>query len=443
MIGNPLTRFKIFGLALCAVAPALPAAAQAPPAPSTADRPLIVAKDMSETVHLDAPVTRIVVSQPNIADVVVTTNQSFYVRGKVVGSTNILIYGRGGKLSRILDVQVGYDAEGLQRDIAAALPGEHITVANVAGGLLLSGEVSTPDAEERALALAERVAPKAVTSTIVVHDTQQISLEVRMVEVNRNALDAFGIELSANSGGGIVFSGGGGLGGGGSPAGTLTLTPRLGVGSLTATLQSLETKGAARTLAKPTLTALSGQDASFLAGGEVPIPVPSPGSNGATAIGIEYHEFGVQLNFTPTLFPSGMIRLKVAPQVSAIDSANGVTIEGTQVPGFTVRKATTTIELRDGESFAIAGLFQRSYSNSVSQMPGVGSIPVLGALFRSSSWQRNETELVILVTPHIINGPGPQPDPLAGGNEPSAIDVILDGISHDKKLQNTVADRKN
>jgi pilus assembly protein CpaC len=379
MTRNPITRALLLGLALCAPGAALKAAAQVPSAP---DRPLFVANGMSAAVHVDAPFGRLVVAQPAIADVVPTTNQSFYVRGKTLGATNILIYGPNGRLSRIIDVQVGYDAAGVQRAIADALPDEHIVATSVTGGILLSGEVSTSDVEQRALAVAERIAPKAVTSTLAVRDAQQISLDVRIVEVSRSALDALGIQLSADSGGGIVFSGGGVLGGGGTPAGTLTLTPRLGVGSLTMQLQALETKGAARTLAKPTLTALSGQDASFLAGGEIPIPVPSPGANGAVTVGIEYHQFGVQLNFTPTYYPNGLIRLKVAPQVSALDQADGATIAGFHVPAFTVRKATTTVELRDGQSFAIAGMFQRAYNYSLSLVPGLGQVPVLGALFR-------------------------------------------------------------
>jgi pilus assembly protein CpaC len=432
------THALILGLAVTPAGAGLSARAQTPMVPQAATQSISVAKDKSATFHLDAPVGKIVVSQPDVAEIVATTNQSFYIRGKAVGSTNILIYDRSLRLRQVIDLQVGYDAPGLQRDIAAALPHEHIVVSNLAGGLLVGGEASTASVADRALALAERAAPKAVTSAITVRDSQQIALDVRILEVNRTALEDFGIDIAADSGGGIVFSATQGLAA--SPAGTLTLTPRLGVGSLTATLRALEQKGVARTLAKPNLVALSGQDASFLAGGEIPVPIPSGTTGG---IGIEYRQFGVQLNFTPTLYPNGLIRLKVAPEVSQLDQADGVTIVGYKVPALTVRKASTTIELRDGQSFAIAGLFQNGYNNNTSQLPGVGQIPVLGALFRSASWQRNETELVIIVTPHLVTGdPGPLPDPLANAREPSAIDVILDGVALDKPMHVSVSGSK-
>ena len=183
--------------------------------------------------------------------------------------------------------------------------------------------------------------------------------------------------------------------------------------------------------------ALSGQDASFLAGGEVPVPVP----NGLTGVTIEYRQFGVQLAFTPTLFPDQMIRLKVAPEVSQLDPAHGVTLAGYNVPALTVRRASTTIELRDGQSFAIAGLFQHSYSNTLNQLPGVSQLPIIGTLFRSANWQRNETELVIIVTPHLVTGEPPlPPDPTTSTGEPSAIDLILQGLA-DHDTQSITAKR--
>jgi pilus assembly protein CpaC len=426
-------------LPLSALAPTLavllmtagPAAAQIERPAETASEAIRVPKNKSVVFHLDAPAGKIVMTQSDIAEIVATTDQSFYVRGKAIGSTNLLIYDRDLHLIRVIDVDVGYDAAGLQQDLRATLPGEHIGVTPLGGGVLLTGDVSTNSAAARALALAEQMAPKAVTSAMIIRQAQEIALDVRIVEVDRTALKDFGIDLSAGTNsGGIVFSAAQGLIGSPTPAGVLTLKPAIAGGSLTATLRALEQKGVARTLAKPNLTALSGEDASFLAGGEIPVPVPTGVTGG---IGIEYRQFGVQLHFTPTLYPDGLIRLKVAPEVSQLDKADGVTIVGYQVPALTIRRASTTVELRDGQSFAIAGLFQHSFSDSIDQLPGVGKLPIIGALFRSSNWQKNETELVIIVTPRLVNSDAPlPPDPMASSQEPSTIDTILQGALEDQ-----------
>lgn len=429
MIHNIL-RPAAIGLTAAALSLASPAAALAPTSEglastATPSQTIVVAKNKSVAFHLDGAVGKVVIAQPEIAEIVATTDRSFYIRGKALGATNVLVYGPDLRLSRVIDVNVGYDAAGLQSDIAQALPTEHILVSCLSGGLLLTGDASNNSAADRAMVLAEQMAPKAVTSAIRVRDAQQIGLDVRIVEVNRTALESFGIDVKAASGdGNILFSAAQGLIGTANPAGTLTFSPRLGSGSLTATLRALEQKGLARTLAKPNLVALSGQDASFLAGGEIPVPVP----NGLNGVTIQYRQFGVQLAFTPTLYADDMIRLKVAPEVSQLDPANGVTIVGYNVPALTIRRASTTIELRDGQSFAIAGLFQHSYSNSLDQLPGMSKLPILGALFRSSNWRRNETELVIVVTPHLVTGQSPTPaDPALNAGEPSAIDLILQG----------------
>jgi len=429
-------------LSLCALALLLglgaPALAQTSPSVMTASQTILVPKNKSAAFRLEGPVGKLVIAQPDIAEIVATTDQSFYIRGKALGSTNVLVYDARQRLSRVIDVEVGYDAAGLQSDIAQTLPDEHIVVSCLSGGLLLTGYASNNSVADRALALAEQMAPRAVTSTIRVRDAQQIALDVRVVEVNRTTLEDFGIDVNAANGtGNIVFSAAQGLVGSPTPAGSLTVGPRLGSGSLTATLRALEQKGQARTLAKPNLVALSGQDASFLAGGEVPVPVP----NGLTGVTIEYRQFGVQLAFTPTLFPDQMIRLKVAPEVSQLDPAHGVTLAGYNVPALTVRRASTTIELRDGQSFAIAGLFQHSYSNTLNQLPGVSQLPIIGTLFRSANWQRNETELVIIVTPHLVTGEPPlPPDPTTSTGEPSAIDLILQGLA-DHDTQSITAKR--
>ena len=400
-----------------------------------ASRSLVIPKDKSAALRLAGRVTEVVVSQPDIAEIVATTDQSFYVRGKALGSTNILIYGPGKQLVEVIDVKVGYDTAALRADLAAIFPGETIEVRNLADGLLLTGEVSNGGVARRAEAIAKRYAPAGVSSAIQVRGSQQVVLEVRIIEASRRSLKEFGFDLQAANQSGITFSSGSGILSGQASAGKLSVTSKVGAGSLTATLSALEAKGVIRTLAQPNLVALSGEPASFLAGGEFPFPVPQ----GDRQIAIDFRPFGVNLNFLPTIADNGLIRLKVAPEVSQLDPTRSLRLNGFDVPSLSVRRASTTVEIADGESLAIAGLFQQGYSNSVRQMPGASSIPILGALFRSASWQKDETELVIIITPRIAVGPSATPTPLDGTHEPTAIDLILRGVSEDKPFKSVTS----
>ncbi|HEY5070804.1 MAG TPA: type II and III secretion system protein family protein [Caulobacteraceae bacterium] len=416
----------VFCAASLAAAPAL--------AQVTADaggtRSITVAKDKSAAFRLDYPVGEIVVAQPDTLELVATTDRSFYVRGKQLGVTNILLYDRAHHLTQVIDARVGYDTDSLQADLASALPGEQIHVADFAGGLLLTGEVSTSSVAARAQAIAERYAPKAVQCALKVHDAQQVMVEVRILEVTRTALKDIGVQLGAHNQSHFALATGNGLLNNAVPQGTLGFSGSIGGVTINATLEALEQRGAVHTLARPNLVAMSGEEASFLAGGEFPFPVPN-GLNGTT---IEFRTFGVKLNVTPTVEDSGEIRLKVAPEVSQLDPANGVTLQGYTIPGISTRRASTSVELRDGQSFAIAGLFEKDTMRSVSQVPGAANIPILGALFKSASWQRNETELVIIVTPHLstpTDNLESLPNPLRGMDEPGIIDLILEGKGFD------------
>lgn len=397
-------------------------------------RTITVPRNKSASFRLDAPATKIVVAQPDMAQIVATTDRSFYVRGKQLGSTNLLVYGAGGQLQEVVDVRVGYDADALQADLANALPGEGIRVRNLGEGLLLVGEVSTTAVAARAKALSDKFAPDAVTSALTVRASQQVILEVRVLEAGRTALQDVGFNIAAvnNHGSNIVT--GSGLIGLSAPQGTIELATRVGTASLDAKLAALEQKGIIRTLAKPNLVALSGQKASFLAGGEFPFPVPA----GQNLISVEFRSFGVKLGFEPTVQDNGLIRLQVAPEVSDLDTQNSLRIDGVEVPGLTVRRADTTVELKSGESFAVAGLFKQDYQNAIRQLPGAGNVPVLGALFRSAQWRKQETELVIIVTPRLATADDfrTQDHPIPG-KEPSALDVILMGLALDKPMKST------
>ncbi|MFZ5671130.1 MAG: type II and III secretion system protein family protein [Pseudomonadota bacterium] len=402
---------------------------------SAPSRVITVTKDKSAAFRLAAGAGEIVVAQPEIAQIVANTDRSVYVRGIALGATNILVYDAGHRLIEVIDVRVAQDLESLRADLVAALPGEPIRVVPLAGGVMLSGEVSTTTVAARAKAIAERYAPQAVSSELTVAAAQQIMLEVRIIEASRTALKDFGVNLDIQGAGGngITFGSGTGLIGVNAAQGTLGVTGNVGSTSIEATLRALEEKGVIRTLARPNLAAISGEEATFLAGGEFPYPVPT----GQGDITIEFKPFGVTLKFTPVVQDSGLVRLKVAPEVSQLDTRQSLRLSGVEVPSLLVRRAGTTIELKNGETFAIAGLFQQDYANTVRQIPWAGDVPVLGALFRSSRWRKAETELVILVTPRLTTAAQSRvlaPDPTAGATEPSAIDLILSGAAMDRPM---------
>lgn len=404
-------------------------------------RSIDVPKDKSMAFRLSPAAAEVVVAEPKIAQIVANNNNSVYVRGEDMGSTNILVYDKAHRLLEVIDVNVGFDTSAAQAAINRELPNDHVIVTGLGTGLLLSGEVPGVLDAARAQAIAERYAPKAVTSELIVAASQQIMLEVRILEANRVAMKEFGINLSIDGNKVGVLSNGrvpvppsdgsilSGLYDRQMPFGRFGIGTNVGPTRIDLLLDAMEDKGLVRTLARPNLAAISGEDASFLAGGEFPYKV----TTGVGTETTEFKPFGVQLKFTPVVEANGQIRLKVAPEVSALDFNTG-----TDVPGLTVRRTSTTIELRDGETFAIAGLFQQDYVNNSKQVPGLGDIPVLGALFKSSRWQRKETELVVLVTPRLVTSPeslGMSPDPLKVSNEPSAIDVILQNKNLDQPMK--------
>jgi pilus assembly protein CpaC len=394
-------------------------------------RTINVPRNKSLSFRLDSPASKIVVAQPETAQIVATTDRSFYVRGKALGATNLLIYGQSGALQEVVDVRVGYDAEALQADLAAALPGEGVRVRNLGEGLLLTGEVSTTAVAAKAKTLADKFAPEGVTSALTVRASQQVILEVRVLEAARSDLKDVGFNISATDGVNFALAAGTGLIGPSQPQGVLQIRGSIGSTDIDLVLRALEEKGVIRTLARPNLVALSGQKASFLAGGEFPFPVP----NGRDTIAIEFRPFGVKLDFEPAVQDNGMIRLLVAPEVSQLDTRTSLRLNNMDIPALTVRRAATTVELKSGESFAVAGLFQQDYANAVRQLPGVGNVPVIGALFRSSRWKRQETELVIIVTPRLATAADLAADPkIIAGRETNPIDLILSGLSLDKPL---------
>ncbi|WP_374452278.1 type II and III secretion system protein family protein [Phenylobacterium sp.] len=409
----------------------VPAQAETFVSEAVRSRTINVPKNKSLSFRLDGPASKIVVAQPDTAQIVATTDRSFYVRGKTLGATNLLIYGQGGALQEVVDVRVGYDAEALQSDLAAAIPGEIIKVRNLGEGLLLTGEVSTTAVAAKAKTLADKFAPESITSALTVRASQQVILEVRVLEAGRSDLKDIGFNLAATDGVNFALATGSGLIGPSTPQGVLQVRGSIGSVDIDLMLQALEEKGVVRTLARPNLVALSGQKASFLAGGEFPFPVP----NGRDTVSIEFREFGVKLDFEPVVQDNGLIRLLVAPEVSALDTRANLRLNGMEVPSLTVRRAATTVELKSGESFAVAGLFQQDYANAIRQLPGIGQVPVIGSLFRSARWKRQESELVIIVTPRLATAEDLTGETrIMAGRETNPIDLILLGMALDKPL---------
>jgi pilus assembly protein CpaC len=417
-----------------AVAAALPAHARAAvlmASEPAVTRQIVVPKDKSLAFRLSEPASRIVVAQDEIAQVVATSDRSFYVRGKDIGSTNLLVYGSTGRLAEVIDLDVTYDAAAMQEALAKAFPGEHIEVRNMGQGLLLTGEVSNTGVAARAQKIAEKYAPEFVTNNLIARASQEVILEVRVMEATRSALKDFGISGTIGNSS-FQFSSGTGLIGANAPQGTLHFTGGSGNTSIDVELQALESKGLIRTLARPNLVAVSGEKASFLAGGEFPFPVPQ----GLNQVTIEFRPYGVKLNFTPTVETNGLIRLNVEPEVSQLDPANSLRLSDVTVPALTTRRAQTTVELKSGEALAIGGLFQHDYANAVAQIPGLGSIPILGALFRSAQWKRSETELLIVVTPRLATPADFAVAKSAGVplQEPADADVLFKGKSFEPPL---------
>ncbi len=367
-----------------------------------------VIKDDTLVMRTDNSFAQVRVANAEIADVVVLSDRSFQVLGKSGGKTNVMLYDINNQLIDIVDVTVGFDVASLKETLFETFPNEAVEVRPLAGGIYLSGDVSSSSVADRAVSIAEAYAPARVTSGLAVRDSHQVMLEVRFVEASRDSIKQLGVNLLSERGGIIGAAGAvlnpspgdfalSGTTGLANSTASLILGGGIGAAALDIRIDALEEKGIIRTLAEPNLVSMSGETASFLAGGEFPIPV----SSGLGEVTIEYRKFGVGLAFTPTVLDNGVINLKVAPEVSQLDVQNTVEIGGVTVPGLRVRRANTTVELRNGQSFAIAGLLQNESANTREQVPWLGKLPIIGSLFSSTRYQSAETELVIIVTPHL------------------------------------------
>lgn len=369
-------------------------------------------------VSLPMPAATVFVADPTIADVQPPGASGVFVFGKKPGTTTLFALSGDGKPILAYNVVVEYDLSTLQQAITDAAPGSDVQLRRTPHGLVLTGTVPTPDVAANLQNIAQRYAApnEPVLNMLQVGGSTQVNLRVRVAEVSRSVsrqlgfnwsalvsnLGSFGVGISTALPSTALSSLTGAGGSTGTAASSISALYTSGANTVQTTLDAMADEGLVTLLAEPNLTTTSGQPASFLAGGEYPIPIPQ----GLGSVGIEYKQYGVSISFTPTVLSSGMISMKVKPEVSEISTAGSVTIPGSNggtVPALVSRRADTTVQLASGQSFAIGGLIQNNAQNSISKVPWLGDVPILGALFRSTRFQRDETELVIVVTAYIVH----------------------------------------
>lgn len=385
-------------------------------------------------LRLPRPAATLFVADPEIADFQTKSPQLVYVYGKAVGETVLYAVDGAGQVLFASKLRITPNLGALRDAVRRHLPNDAISVESVGGSVTLSGTVLSAGHAATAMALAtafiDAKKGDAIINLLEVAAPSQVNLRVRVAEIDRNVLKQIGINWDAIANAGrFAF-------------GLVTQNPvtfgdvlnrnTLGVktGNVSSMIDALAQEGYITLLAQPNLTALSGETASFLAGGEFPVPIASTPGTGAPVITIAFKKFGVSLDFTPTVIDGNRINLKVRPEVSQLSSSGGVQLQGFSVPGLTVRRAETTVELGSGETFVIAGLLQRTSENLLSKVPGLGDVPIIGALMRSSRYKRNETELAIIVTPYLVKpvaNPAQVASPTDGLVEASDGERVLSG----------------
>ena len=425
--------------------PTLPATAQTTLPPQSAQpqgsAPLRVMVDKSLLINTTEQIKRISVTDPSVADPTVLTSTQILVHGRAPGEVSLIIWDENER-SRSFDLRVDVDVSAAADEEHRVFPEEQISVTPSRAAIVLSGHVTTEDVAKRAGELASAYSKNVVNVlTFGPVGAQEVLLEVKFAEVDRTALTQLGANIFSTGAGNLVgTSTTGQYGGfasqsiaqtqGQSPPYSATQTisnvlnlflfqPNIHLGTV---IEALQTKNLLQILAEPNLIAVNGKKASFLAGGQFPFPIVQPGA-GFTAVTISFKEFGVRLEFTPVIMPNGNIHLTVAPEVSTLDFADALTISGFTVPALSTRKAETEFELRDGQSFVIAGLIDNRVTDIWNKVPGLGDIPILGAFFKSKSLQRSNSELMVLCTVHRVSPnteapPGPKnPEPFINNDK--------------------------
>jgi pilus assembly protein CpaC len=402
-----------------------------------------------QVVSIDGEISRIAVGDPAVADVKLVSARELRVLGEKTGTTDLLVWRRGEKKPDMIHLAVGADMAGLKAAFAADPDLAGLTVSDTGKSVVISGRLPSNSAHDRAMTLAKAEIGKDVADITTVGQTQMVAVEVRFAAVSSTALKALGMNLQRLGNSSFQFAsntpntvqnfsfGGGNLG----VTSALPLAQAFNLmmawpgADFLSVVSALNNANLATTLAKPTLLVRSGESASFLAGGQIPIPVPQPGAAG-NAITIEYKKFGVQLKMKATVLDDHRIVIAVNPEVSELDPSTGVQIQGYSVPGIKTRSTDTTIELGDGQSFVLAGLMYSSDSDIESKVPGIGDLPVVGTFFKQSQHSKERQELIIIATPHLVSPmkPGETP-PLPGEDihyNPGLVETLANTRQLDK-----------
>ena len=372
--------------------------------------PINVLVGQSRVINFDRPIGRFSISNPEIAEAVMVRPDQVLVNGKGFGQVNFIAWEKSDSKFIVFDVFVRANLSLIDSQIRALFPKDDIRLSQANGSVVLSGTVSDPSVVTQADSVVQAAGFKTVNMLASpIKSATQVQLQIRVAEVSRNKLRELGSAWAYQG-----SPGAGGFISGGGPSSVGNVTNGIMSGSLASTLnvlflggntiaaiRAMQQVGALRALAEPNLIAMDGQIASFLAGGEFPIPIVQSGAQNS-AVTIQFKEYGVRLNFKPTIIDEEHIRLELEPEVSTIDFANGVQFQGFVVPALRTRRAHTGVELRDGQSFALAGLLDNNESRTLSKVPVVGDIPVLGNLFKSTKFQKQETELVFIVTADLV-----------------------------------------
>jgi pilus assembly protein CpaC len=375
----------------------------------------------SRVINFDKQIGRFSVSNPEVAEAVLVAPDQVLVNGKGFGQVNFIAWEKSGKEFIVFDVYVRANLSLIDSQIRALFPKEDIRLSQANGSVVLSGNVASTKTGEQVEAVVKAAGFNTVNMLQTpVNNAMQVQLNVRVAEVSRNKLRELGTSYSTTQGGN-TFSATNAVASAFTGSNLFLFSDFLG---MRANLLALQTQGAVRSLAEPNLVAMSGQQASFLAGGEFPIPVVQQ-NNGSTSVTIVFKEYGVRLNFKPTIIDEDHIRLELEPEVSTIDFQNGVKFDGFLIPALKTRRAKTGLELRDGQAFALAGLLDNSESRTLSKVPVLGDIPVLGALFKSKSFEKKETELVFFCEVQMVKPVNPDDLPNMRG---------LDGVKSGSPL---------
>jgi pilus assembly protein CpaC len=407
--------------------------------------PILLEAGKGTLIRLPRPAATVFIANPDVADVQVKSPSMIYVNAKTPGETVLYAVDADDNVLLNAPIRVEHDVSRLRQSLHALIPGENVAVESVDGSLVLKGNVSTALRAEKANALATSIANEAkgkVVNQLSVATPNQVNLRVKVAEVSRTVLKAFGVNWSKSVGDTQFNTSNPVTGGQIASRNTITFGFGAPGSRIEAQVDALAQEGLLTILAEPNLTATNGQPASFLAGGEFPVPVAGSAANGIATITVAFKEFGIRLDFTPTIMDAQHVSLRVRPEVSELTNTGAVSVPITAnntvtIPALTVRRAETTLELGSGESFALGGLLSHSLEQDISKVPGLGDIPILGQLFRSSRFQKGETELVIIVTPYLVK-PAPTvaslQSPTDGFVTPHDVQTIINGATYRQTL---------